>query len=126
MHGDALGLRVTPAVFAVTFALGAWSDSVGLLEPWVFRSTRYSFAVAAGAALLAALWPSDWVRFAALGFGTWACLSRGVALLSTGASFLPRKSELVMGGVWMAVGYLLLWAWVVTVPAQDRWSRDRR
>lgn len=98
------------------FALGAWADPLGLLSPFADWTNRLAMVLACGASVAAAVRPSEGSRFVALAFGSWATLSRGLTLLVVGQDFIPRKSELIGGSVWMAVSYLVLFCWVMTVP----------
>ena len=111
-----LALRVTPLVFAALFGVGAWTDPLGLLSPWADWTNRLAMIAACAASVASAVVPSEHVRFAALGFGAWATLSRGLTLIIVGAPGIPRKAELVGGSVWMICSYLVLFVWLVTVP----------
>lgn len=122
---NTLALRVTPLVFAALFGMGAWTDPLGLLSPWADWGNRLAMIVAAAASVVAAANPSEHFRFAALAFGSWATLSRGLTLIVVGTDELPRKAELVGGSVWMICSYLVLFAWLVTVP-MVRTRHERR
>lgn len=113
---NTLALRVTPLVFAVLFAVGGWTEPLGLLSPWADWTNRLAMFVACGSSLAAAVGPTEHVRFTALAFGAWATMSRGLTLIIVGTDELPRKAELVGGSVWMICSYLVLFVWLVTVP----------
>lgn len=120
---DRIGLRVTPAVLAAVFALGTWADPIdlfGLPFGWL---TRAAFAVAAVTSAAVALGPRPDRRLVALLAGVAATMSRGLTIIVIGQPVVPRKSEIIGGSVWMAVGWLVFAVWVLTVPAAERWSR---
>ena len=108
-----LGLRVTPAVFAAVFAVGAWANQFGVSDDLAGRA---SMLAGCAAMAVSAFRPTVWCRFAALGFGVWAALYRGLALWIIGQEGVERRSEIVGGSVWLTVAYLVLFAWIVTVP----------
>lgn len=122
---DRLMLRVTPLVFAAVFALGVWSEPIDLFGVGPTWGTRASFAAAMVTMIISAVWPSERTRFAALAVGSWACLVRGLTLIIEGQDLVPRKSELIGGGVWMACSYFVLASWLLGVPAA-RWFHDRK
>ena len=120
---DRIGLRVTPAVFAVVFALGAWGDPVdlfGLPFGWL---TRAAFTVAAATSVAAAVRPRTDRRVVALLTGVAATVSRGLTIVVIGQPVVPRKSEIIGGSVWVTVGWLVFAVWILTVPAAERWCR---
>lgn len=118
---DRIGLRATPAVFAVVFALGVWADPIdlfGLPFGWI---TRALFVVACVASTVAAADPDPTVRLVAFLTGIAASVSRGLTILVLGQDLLTRKSEIIGGTVWMAVGWMVFAVWLLTVPAAARW-----
>ncbi len=121
---DVLALRITPFVFAVLFSLGAWSELVDLFGFDSGGLIRFSFVAAAVAMLASAAHPSEGTRFAALALGCWAPIARGLTLLIEGQDVIPRRSEIIGGGVWMSVSYLVLFVWLATVPTYA-WHRER-
>lgn len=123
---DRVALRVTPLVFAAVFAMGAWADPLGVLTPIADWTNRATMAVAAVASIAAAVRPRPGWRFVALACGTWATISRGLTLIIVGQDNVPRKSEVIGGSVWMAVAYLVLFSWLVTVPLVDGLGRHVR
>lgn len=120
---DRVGLIFTPLVLAVTFALGVWAEPIDLFGLPVSWLTRAAFVVALVASVAAAINPNEGTRLVAMLAGTAATLSRGLTILVVGQAGVPRKSELVGGSVWLAVGWLVFAMWVCTVPAVDRWRR---
>lgn len=120
---DRIGLRATPVVFAVLFALGTWADPIdlfGLPAGWV---TRAAFAVACVTSVAGAVRPHPTVRLVAFTAGMFATVSRGLTILVLGQDILPRKAEVIGGSVWLSVGWLVFVIWVLTVPASARWDR---
>ena len=122
---DRIGLIFTPAVFAFTFALGVWAEPIDLFGLPVSWLTRAAFLVAAVAMVAAAINPDQGVRLVAMLAGVAATLSRGLTILVVGQAGVPRKSELIGGSVWLAVGWLVFAVWVLTVPSVHRWGRHR-
>lgn len=122
---DVVALRVTPLVFAALFAVGAWTDPLGMLSPWADVTNRLAMIVACAASVASAVHPTEHFRFAALAGGSWATLSRGLTLIIVGTPDLGRKAELVGGSVWMICSYLVLFTWLVTVPIV-RWRHDQQ
>jgi len=119
---DRIGLRVTPAVFALLFALGVWADPVNLFaipSGWVVRAV---FAVACAASVACAVNPSPHVRMVAFTTGLAATIGRGLTILVVGQDLLPRKAEVIGGSVWMIAGWLVFALWGLTVPAAARRS----
>ena len=121
---DVLALRITPVVFGVLFCLGAWSELVDVFGLGIIGFTRWSFIIAAAAMIASAVRPMISIRFVALAFGCWAPLARGLTLIIEGQELVPRKSELIGGGVWISVSYMVLFVWLVTVPTMA-WHRER-
>lgn len=118
---DRIGLRVTPAVFALLFALGVWADPVNLFAiPGIVDRTV--FAVACAASVACAVNPSPHVRMVAFTTGLAATIGRGLTILVVGQDLLPRKAEVIGGSVWMIAGWLVFAIWVLTVPAAARRS----
>lgn len=103
-------------MFAVLFALGAWSDVIDLFGIHVYGAIRWGFVAGSAAMVASAVWPNDGTRFVALGLGCWATIARGITLLVVGQDGIPRKSELIGGSVWMIASYFVLFTWIVTVP----------
>ena len=60
------------------------------------------------------------VRLLASLTGMTAPVSRGLTILVIGQDVVPRKSEIIGGSVWMAVGWLVFTVWLLTVPACAR------
>jgi len=117
---DRIGLRATPLVFALVFALGAWADPIdlfGLPAGWIIRAV---FTVAVVAMAAAAARPDTDTRFVAFIAGMTAALSRGLTVIVIGQDHLLRKAELIGGGVWVSVAWLVFAVWVLTVPAAAR------
>jgi len=123
-HTDVLELRITPMVFAALFTLGVWADPISLFGFGWWWPTRVSFIAATTAMVVSAVWPATGSRFMALAFGIWAAVGRGLILLIEGQDGTTRKSEIIGGSIWMAVAYLVLFTWVVTVPTLA-WRRER-
>lgn len=122
---DRVGIIFTPLVLAFTFALGVWADPIDLFGLPVSWLTRAAFLVAAVAMVAAAINPDQGVRLVAMLAGVAATLSRGLTILVVGQAGVPRKSELIGGSVWLAVGWLVFAVWVLTVPSVHRWGRRR-
>jgi hypothetical protein len=122
---EMLSLRVTPLVFAAMFGLGVWADPVDLFGFWPGWATTVSFTVSMFTMIGAAVVARDSVRFVALAFGSWSALSRGLTLLVAGQEGVPRKTEIIGGGVWLTASYLVMFTWVMTVPVVGLRERDR-
>lgn len=120
---DRIGLRVTPLVLAAVFCLGVWADPIDLFGVPAGWLTRVAYAVAAVTSVAAAVRPGTDRRLVALLAGVAATMSRGLTIIVIGQPLVPRKSELIGGSVWMAVGWLVFTVWLLTVPAADRWCR---
>ena len=124
---DRVGLVATPLVFAAVCALGVWAAPIALFGLPVSWLTRATFAVAGVAMVTSAINPDEGARMVAMLAGIAATLSRGLTILVVGQAGVPRKSELIGGSVWLAVGWLVFAMWVLTVPAVYRWrSRVHR
>ena len=120
---DRIGLRATPVVFAVLFALGTWADPIdlfGLPAGWV---TRAAFALACVTSVAGAVRPHPTVRLVAFTAGMFATVSRGLTILGHDPDIVPRKAEVIGGSVWLSVGWLVFVIWVLTVPAAARWQK---
>lgn len=120
---DRVGLVATPLVFAAVCALGVWAEPIDLFGLPVSWLTRVSFAVAGVAMVTSSINPDEGSRLVAMLAGIIATVSRGLTILVIGQDFVPRKSEIIGGSVWLAVGWLVFAVWVCTVPAVDRWRR---
>lgn len=122
---DRVGLMWTPLVFAAVFSLGVWADPIDLFGLPSAGLTRVAFAVAAVTSVGVAAHLDEGSRLVAMLAGTAATLSRGLTIIVIGQDAVPRKSELIGGSVWLAVGWLVFAMWVVTVPSMWRWRRRR-